>query len=412
MKFKTALLTAVIICSMCQPVFADYTARDTSVYESRLKAKPDLASQTYGYMFTKNMSKSDAPSYLYVNSDGTYTAITVSDRLYLQVMDKDFEPVSYQDFKLINPIFGGYYFDGKDHYVVTAKKKNSSTFTYTIDKYNSKFSNSQSVSIDYITSEVFKDGGAKITVKGGQILVSDTTDKANVVLSSDSDKLKKVTITEYNKQSNPKKKVNNSDYFTYINNDENLVQCYKTPTGIYIKGKESDNENEEDITVDMIEIYNTNSEIVNDSFTLDDFAATKNKYILTGTKVSQDRNFSKNKDFNIFVSAMNSTQFDQQYVNTTKLTSYSEKDGVSFSNIHLVKLDDERCIVCWQETKAGDKTAKYAVLDKNGTPVSDVSVDGAEFSNCAPVVKGNKLVWFNIEDTGAEPVFYSVDIVE
>lgn len=142
---------------------------------------------------------------------------------------------------------------------------------------------------------------------------------------------------------------------------------------------------------------------------------SQTSYIIAGNSVEQvEETFLKAEQRNIFVTATSRTNFTKDGTNVTWLTDYKEGDGVVISTPHLVKMNDNRFLVMWHVGAQEDHVAgilNYTFVDGNGNRCSgdlgQTRTVSAEISDCKPIVKDGKAVWYS---SGLEGVyFYTID---
>lgn len=98
-------------------------------------------------------------------------------------------------------------------------------------------------------------------------------------------------------------------------------------------------------------------------------------------------------------------------VKTVKLASYTASE--LFASIpKLVKINDDKLIVMWQEfTKEGNPSGlKYVYIDGNGNVLGDIqSLDHFLLSDSQPIVSNNQVVWY-VNANGLR-AFYTIPTV-
>ena len=107
-------------------------------------------------------------------------------------------------------------------------------------------------------------------------------------------------------------------------------------------------------------------------------------------------------------------QDDINETNTYWLTSMPEDGSNHLTTPHLVNLPDDRELALWADvgydydTFAKENNLYYQFLDHTGKPVGTVYSNKGNLSDCVPVVKGNKLVWYVHEENFV--TFYEIDL--
>ena len=149
-------------------------------------------------------------------------------------------------------------------------------------------------------------------------------------------------------------------------------------------------------------------------------ACSSSSYITVGTTVEQNGYYRSNHAFNAYYSVTDKTASDLSTANTTVtyLTSFTESDNRYASNPQLVKLNNNRFLVMWNEfpvdyspyyplanifvggqhTYDSTYKMKYVIIDGKGKKLTKVktapSGSGAYVSECDPVVRDNKVLWY------------------
>lgn len=104
---------------------------------------------------------------------------------------------------------------------------------------------------------------------------------------------------------------------------------------------------------------------------------------------------------NVFLTT---TSSDLQSTTVTWVTNYSASDGVTITTPHLVKADENRLYLIWEEQKQqnGNKTncIKIATVDANGNQIGSTATFYGKLSDCKPVYTAEgKLCWYTAENS-------------
>ena len=146
-------------------------------------------------------------------------------------------------------------------------------------------------------------------------------------------------------------------------------------------------------------------------------------FLVAGTTVDQDRQFATGNSArgaqNVFLSLVrNPTGLEQATVETKMLTDYAFDSEVTATTPHLVKINNDRYLVLWGEGRANVFESDgffYVFVDGDGDTLGSVKKAAGELSDCAPIVVGNKVVWYYTTTNLGEgfepsaPQFVSVD---
>lgn len=128
--------------------------------------------------------------------------------------------------------------------------------------------------------------------------------------------------------------------------------------------------------------------------------------LIAGTSVPQDNTWGNTNQKNLFI--IKQPLYDDGMTEVKYLTNYKESDNVKFSEPKLVKIDSDRFMLLWSETKNSKTVVKTAMLDQNGKITGKTNSYSGFLSDCQPIIYNNKVVYY-VTRNGA-PVFYYFDI--
>lgn len=135
-------------------------------------------------------------------------------------------------------------------------------------------------------------------------------------------------------------------------------------------------------------------------------------YLVAGNSIEQaEETFLTSTQRNIFVTATSRTEVTNENTDIYWLTNYEEGAGVEISTPQLVKMSDDLFLVMWREGKQiPHEMGKlmYTFLDASGKPLGETKTAAGEITDCKPVVKDGKAVWYSSSvDEGV--YFYTID---
>lgn len=151
-------------------------------------------------------------------------------------------------------------------------------------------------------------------------------------------------------------------------------------------------------------------------------ALSTDSVLCVGTSIDQSLYDSAEEttSHNIYLTV---TPFDNFSQNATKvkwLTSY-ENDGKSFLGLEITKINDDRFLITWEEALSENDTyygnssdglaanvLHYVFVDGQGETVSEEFTTKATISDCKPVVKNGKAVFYSAVSNNVD--FYSIDV--
>ena len=135
--------------------------------------------------------------------------------------------------------------------------------------------------------------------------------------------------------------------------------------------------------------------------------ASSARYIVAGTSVDQN-NFDTSNQRNIFIVSVPKNDLRDETVSFRWITSHAEGSGTHVSTPQLVNVDGAKQMLLWSEQAEGSgKQLKYVFLDANGAPSSGIYTADGRLSDCKPIVRDGKVMWYVTEYSGS--VFYIID---
>ena len=123
-------------------------------------------------------------------------------------------------------------------------------------------------------------------------------------------------------------------------------------------------------------------------------------YLIAGNSVIQDESYKTRTTRNIYVWAVDKIT---ESVSAKQITNYQEGEGTT-STPHLVKINNNEFVLLWTR----DNTVFYVQIDGSGNIVGDKHSMSGSLSDCMPVVKDNKLVWYTWDDENIN--FYEISL--
>ena len=148
----------------------------------------------------------------------------------------------------------------------------------------------------------------------------------------------------------------------------------------------------------------------------DGIAVTSSHVIAVGSSVDQTRYGDETYDggYNIYMSVTPINNFTKDATTFKWMTQDNTK--YSYSDIKLVKVNDNRLVLIWQradENASIDTTdtltgnvLHYAILDAAGNKIGEYTAN-ATISDCDPCVKDGKVVFYTSSNSAVN--FYSID---
>ena len=137
----------------------------------------------------------------------------------------------------------------------------------------------------------------------------------------------------------------------------------------------------------------------------DGMALSADHVLCLGTSIDQSKydNVSSKTAHNIYLTVTPMSDFSESATTVKWLTNYSSK-GQCFLGTKITKVNDNRFMISWEEYKTS-RTASvndtlsasilhYIFIDGKGNKVSKEFTAAAPISDCQPIVKGSKIVYY------------------
>ncbi len=356
-------------------------------------------------------------SYLVATSDGGYMVFegaNNADSYLVEYYDSSFKFKSSKTISSELPLFGAFYSDGSNYYILTGEKNSeeSDTFEcYRLTKYNSSWTRQSSCAIKKCDTFVpFEAGGASIT-SSGKYLVARTCrtmyadegvhHQANITFMIDTSSMTLLQIQTgskgYSSHSfNQFVRIENNCIVGADHGDAYprtiAVFAYSTDitSGKFIDGYYS--VTEYDVLPFPGEIGANYT-----GATLGGLEVTGSSYLIAGSSIEQGGDSSTK---NVFVGIVNKSS---GAISLNWLTSYGS-DEVSAGNPYLVKISDDKLAVIW----ARDNKVYYTFVDGSGNQITNINSAEGLLSDCQPIYKDGKIIWYTYD--GSVVNFFGIDV--
>lgn len=151
---------------------------------------------------------------------------------------------------------------------------------------------------------------------------------------------------------------------------------------------------------------------------VDDMALSSSNILCLGTSIDQSEydNVTYDTAHNIYLTVTPKSNFSENATTVKWLTDYNG-GGKAFLGTKITRVNDNRFMVSWEEygteqTASIDDTLScyilhYVFVDGNGNKISKEYTAAAPISDCHPIVKGSKIVYYA---SNANIVnFYTID---
>jgi len=154
---------------------------------------------------------------------------------------------------------------------------------------------------------------------------------------------------------------------------------------------------------------------------VDGMAVSSDSVLCVGTSIDQSKydKVSENTPHNLYLSVTPMSDFSEKATTTRKLTNFTG-GGKSFAGVKITKINDNRFMISWEEYVSDDNkknssandplsssTLHYLFVDGKGKSLSKEFTTAAPISDCQPVVKDSRVVYYASNSNTLN--FYSIN---
>lgn len=405
--------------------------------EAPVEEEP-LGDYTSAYLMKGNLNAqnyvrwaSTIKSYVYATDDGYMTARADDSQIVFKYYDKEFKPIEGDDTVINNPlsVFGGLYRDSEgDFYAFFGQdisNDDPNAEVIRIVRYDSSLAPKGDPIIlkNINTRQPFKSGSLRVAESGDYLYVRTAhkmflnggqySHQANLTIE-----IKKSTMSVVDMQyavSNISTGYasHSFDQYILVDDSSNLVAVdhqdsdpraiimgkYGTMAGLanFSQGSEYD-------YVEAFKIAGPNNNNAS-GVALGGFEYSSTNYLIAGSSVPQDKTWkedNENVGRNIFICTVPRNDFGS--VKYTFLTDYPAGSETFASAPQMVKYDNNRFLLIWNELKNGKANGKicYVWIDGDGKKVGDIHTRAGYVTDCHPIVVNGSVVWFSDDETSIE----------
>lgn len=369
-------------------------------------------------------------SYLTEMPDGTFLRVEASDPTFPEVgdnitveyYDRDYRFIRRQMITREMPLFGGYYFDGEYHYMVFAKNRFGRDYTteMIVVKYSQDWRRlDDTARIQGPNSVVmFSAGTLRMTHSGGILHIRTCHEmgnghQANLSLRIYTPDMVLLSMSQDTTQDNKTGFVSHS-FNQFVAEDEGdflavdhgdayprsvvLFRCRDSADTIKMKGTLEQ--------LDLLPIYGEIGENAT-GVTVGGLEVSEKAYLVAGSSIPQDGTVDFDGMKNVFLSVTPKEDFSQEGTKLIWLTNYAQGGSKSARMPYLVELDKNSYGILWME---GQKL-RYTFVDGMGKGDGTIYTADAPLSECTPICKDGKIIWYVTEGivTGSVPYFCELD---
>ncbi|SCW43323.1 Glucan-binding domain-containing protein (YG repeat) [Ruminococcaceae bacterium YRB3002] len=342
-------------------------------------------------------------SYIIKMSGGGYMLFEAIDDYYVEYRDSSFNVTKTLTVPRELTLFGAFATDGTNFYILSGQNngdQDDDRECYRVTKYNSNWERVGACSVNNCnTTAPFSCGQSEMVNIGTTLLVKTDhtmyTSSDNlrhqsnyeiVVNTSDMSLLKKGNSVGYSSHSfNQFARVYDGKFYGVSHGDAYPRAVMITKYESLTNGKK----------VNAIEIPGA----VGANYTglrLGGFEVSDTTMLTAGTCMDYSlwNEATSQHTRNVFVSVTSKSD------DTTTMKWFTDRapGAKHYGNPFLVKVNNNKYAVLWEEYEYGSTKFSYVFIDKNGDQLGDISSFNGYLSDCQPIYSNGKLVWFVVID--------------
>lgn len=370
-------------------------------------------------------------SHLINNSDGTFSSITVDEgHVRIELYNKDYEVTSSKELPLELQYYGAFYSGKKYNFIAYGqdnKEENDSKEVIRVVRYDKNFNKIDSVSLTggkSFTVEPFRSAAPRMAENGDELVLH--TSRLRYATSDGKNHQSQLTliintsnmsITNSTGEFQKNHVSHSFDQFVKYDGKEHVLVDHGDayPRSIVLhKGNGSQYKE-----VDLFRIPGSIGANMT-GVSLGGLEISSTHYITAYNKVDHSKvqsytNFEMvglNKDVrDIMLAVVPRSNLSGSAVNNITIAKYTSDTDHIGSVPKLVKVDDDRFVVLWQEFDHEHMPlgVKYVEVDGSGNAVGKInSISKFVLSECDPIIMDDKIVWF--ADKKGKRIFYTIPL--
>ena len=351
-------------------------------------------------------------SFITPTADGGYMIFDAgssyrdSEGYLVEYYDSNYNFVRSRTIPVELPLFGGFYSDGSNYYLVTGQdnpEESDSLEVYRVTKYNTSWTRRGAVSLkDCNTTEPFASGSVDMASAGGKLFVrtchkmyksSDGINhQSNWTMLINADNMKMLDSpgsgNGYCSHSFNQLAVVDGKNFISADHGDGYPRGIKVTryNNAVSSGALSGEEG-----VDAFLPYSFSGGI-GDNYTgasIGGLGVSSSSYLVSANSIQQGVSGSSTR--NILIATVNKSTGE---TGARWITSYPEGDE-SCTTPYLIKINDNKFLVLWSK----GREVQYAFVDGTGTIQGSVHDVFALLSDCRPVLSDGNVVWYTYDGT-------------
>ena len=417
--FKTVIILVIMLTCIMLAIIPSNAADNYYVQSESGKTSTNVSDNNYSAAATT------VKSYLQVNSDGTINRIEyIDDSIVIETYNSSFKLQSTKTLEKELSSFGGFYSGEKYNFLVFGQNNPNEDDTVEVMrvvKYSKTWQKLGTASVKgENTYQIFASGSCRMTELDGVLFV-DTAHtmytssdglhhQSNMLVKIDEETMNinycrsgvmNISSTGYVSHSFNQFILTDGDYIYTIDHGD----AY--PRAVSICKTLPDKISPENVALALKILGDTDSTATGVSVGGTELSA--NNCLIAGNSLEQQETLDFNKTRNIFLTV---TPKDNLSTNSTTikwLTNYDDTREHEVYTPHLVKINDNKFLIMWEEETNNEYgQIKMVLVDGSGNTLSKTITIGGRLSDCKPVIYNNKVTWY--VTVGGAPIFFSIDV--
>lgn len=364
-------------------------------------------------------------------NDGYMRVIFDGEKVGVEYYDDDFNIISKKYVEMELPIWGGFYAGYDAYYLVEGQnnlEEDNNIEVIRVIKYDSDWNRigaAKITSSDAFGGEVrrpFNYGCVEMTEYNGKLyIVTGHEGYVDNYYGQGHQGFLMITIDE----SKMTGEITECDlwhsFAQYIKNNNSEIYVLEQSDGsrcTSLSQCNAEGSKEKNISVLKYGGTHTSAWAIACYASVDGVELSSDNILCLGTSIDQSEydNVTYDTAHNIYLTVTPKSDFSESATEIKWLTSY-EGEGKSFLGVNITKVNDNRFMISWEETDtcetaSDDDTLSgnilhYIFVDGSGNKISDEYTASAPISECQPVIKGSKIVYYASSDNMLN--FYSID---
>ncbi len=426
------LMTLLIPQSAFAAVIPDHTDRQITYREDNIEGNH------YEYVNSVNRSffrkAADGYMRLYGADNGT---------VFVEYYNEDFEVINSGVIPSGLPIFGGFYEDDSRYYVLTGQvnlEEDPDKEVYRLTKFDKNWNQLGSVGVKNACTTIPFQGGCDFAMykehliaRTGRQMYSNSGlyHQANITLRFDVAEMREEKSLYALCQFGEAGYISHSfNQFVAVDNDGTVVcldhgdaKPRASVLGRYRNHADTDFIVEKTQMYTGFPIIRFEDEHEGDNVTganVGGLEISSTSYLTVGDSIVQDADYRSNESRNAYLTVTPKNSFSEDSTRVIWFTSFAKEDYKCATNPHLVKINDDRFLIMWDERNSGQLVSgggkviydspgspyrmKYLFVDGEGNFLTDIMTAPENMqvfvSGDDPIVTDRGVIWhFSNEDT-------------